>query len=187
MQTDLADQRFRETYQTNQRRVLAYFLRRTDATSARDGAAETFLVAWRRIDEVPSGDRTLPWLYGVARRVLANQRRSRNRYAALGQKLTGLDATEDESPEVIVLRRAEDREMLDAVARLRSEDQEIIELAVWDEVPHSQIAEMIGTSTHAITQRLHRITKQLARDLDRPASGAMRRDARPAPEGGVGL
>ena len=186
MQTDLADQRFREIYQANQRRVLAYFLRRTDATSARDGAAETFLIAWRRIDEVPMGDRTMPWLYGVARRVLANQRRSRNRQTSLSRKLTDSGPTQEPSPEVIVLRRAEDREMLDAVARLRSEDQEILQLAVWDEVPHSQIAEMIGTSAHAISQRLYRITKQLARDLERSSSGATRRVARPASEGGVG-
>lgn len=186
MQTDLADQRFREMYQANQRRILAYFLRRTDASSARDGAAETFLVAWRRIDEVPRGDRTLPWLYGVARRVLANQRRSRNRQDSLGRKLTESRPTEEQSPEVIVLRRAEDREMLDAVARLRTEDQEILQLAVWDEVPHNQIAEMIGTSAHAISQRLHRITKQLARDLDRASSGAIRRGALPTSEGGVG-
>jgi RNA polymerase sigma-70 factor (ECF subfamily) len=187
MQTDLADQRFREMYQADQRQILAYFLRRTDATSARDGAAETFLVAWRRIGEVPTGDRTLPWLYGVARRVLANQRRSHSRQNSLGQKLTDLGPTQEQSPEVIVLRRAEDREMLDAVARLRSEDQEILQLAVWDELPHSQIAEVIGTSPHAISQRLYRITKQLARDLERPSSGAMRRVARPASEGGVGL
>ncbi|MEA2023161.1 MAG: sigma-70 family RNA polymerase sigma factor [Actinomycetota bacterium] len=186
MQTDLADRQFREMYQENQRRVLAYFLRRTDATSARDGAAETFLVAWRRIDEVPSGDHTLPWLYGVARRVLSNQRRSRSRSAALGRKLADIDPPEDPSPEVIVLRRAEDREMLDAVARLRPEDQEILRLAVWEELPHSQIADMIGTSAHAIAQRIYRITKQLARDLERPSSRAERQIPRPSSEGGGG-
>jgi DNA-directed RNA polymerase specialized sigma24 family protein len=116
MQADLADQRFREMYQANQRQVLAYFLRRTDATSARDGAAETFLVAWRRIDHMPAGESTLPWLYGVSRRVLANQRRSRDRYQALGKRLNHAGQAEDPSPEVVVLRRAEDQEMLDAVA-----------------------------------------------------------------------
>lgn len=186
MQADLADQRFREMYDANQRRILAYFLRRTDATSARDGAAETFLVAWRRIADVPTGDRTLPWLYGVARRVLANQRRSRDRQASLGRRLTESGPTHEQSPEVVVLRRAEDREMLDAVARLRHEDQEILQLAIWDEVPHGQIAEMIGTSTHAIAQRLYRITKALARDLERPSFGVMRQVERPVSEGGVG-
>ena len=127
MQSDLAERRFQEIYRAHQRLVLAYFLRRTDATSARDGASETFLVAWRRIDDVPTGDNTLPWLYGVSRRVLANQRRSRDRYTALGQKLNHVGSTEQASPEVVVLRRAEDREMLDAVARLRTEDQEVLD------------------------------------------------------------
>jgi RNA polymerase sigma-70 factor (ECF subfamily) len=168
MRPDLAEQRFQEIYSAHQRHVLAYFLRRTDATSARDGAAETFLVTWRRIGEVPAGDSTLPWLYGVARRVLANQRRSRDRSNALSQKLNHLGTREESSPEVIVLRRAEDEEMLDAVERLRPEDQEVLRLVVWEELPHAQAGEVIGTSAHAITQRLYRITKHLARELQRP-------------------
>ena len=168
MQSDLAEQRFQEIYRAHQRRVLAYFLRRTDATSARDGASETFLTTWRRIDDVPDGDSTLPWLYGVSRKVLANQRRSRDRYAALGQKLNHVGSQNQPSPEVVVLRRAEDKEMLDAVAQLRPEDQEVLRLTVWEELPHAQVAEVIGTSPHAVTQRLHRITKQLARELQTP-------------------
>ena len=66
---------------------------------------------------------------------------------------------------MIVLRRAEDKEMLDAIARLRPQDQEVLRLAVWEELSHAQVGEVIGTSAHAIAQRLHRITKQLARDL----------------------
>ncbi|MDJ0664605.1 MAG: sigma-70 family RNA polymerase sigma factor [Acidimicrobiia bacterium] len=168
MQTDLAEQRFQEIYRQHQRHVLGYFLRRTDATSARDGAAEAFLVAWRRIEDVPAGQSTLPWLYGVSRRVLANQRRSRDRHTALGRKLTGIGAPDEPSPEVVVLRRAEEGEMLDAVGKLRPEDQEILLLTVWEELPHAQVAEVVGTSAHAIAQRLHRITRQLARDLRRP-------------------
>lgn len=186
MQAELADQRFRAMYHATEREVLAYFLRRTDEISARDGAAETFLVAWRRIDDVPVGDEALPWLYGVARRVLANQRRSRRRYAALGRKLSGIDVPDVPSPEVIVLRRSEDQEILDAVERLRPEDQEILRLAIWEELPHRQIAEMVGTSAHAITQRIYRITRQLARDVARPARSPVRRAAPPVSEGGGG-
>ncbi len=165
MQSDLAEQRFQEIYRAHQRQILAYFLRRTDATSARDGASETFLTAWRRIDDLPAGDSALPWLYGVSRKVLANQRRGRDRYAALGQKLNHVGSQDEPSPEVVVLRRAEDKEMLDAVARLRPADQEVLRLTVWEELPHAQVGEVIGTSAHAVTQRLHRITKQLAREL----------------------
>jgi RNA polymerase sigma-70 factor (ECF subfamily) len=118
--------------------------------------------------------------------VLANQRRSHKRYAALSRKLNSTKVPEDPSPEVIVLRRFEDREILDSVERLRPEDQEILRLAIWEELPHRQIAQMIGTSTHAITQRLYRITKQLAGDVERSRPGTGTRAAPPASEGGGG-
>ncbi|MDJ0954912.1 MAG: sigma-70 family RNA polymerase sigma factor [Acidimicrobiia bacterium] len=161
-----ADKRFRDIYEAYQRQVLAYFLRRTDAATARDGAAETFLVAWRRIDRVPDHEGALPWLFAVARRVLANQRRGRDRYAALNRKLSEAPSPTPPSPEAVMMRRAEDEQVLAAVARLRPMDREIVRLAVWEELPHAQIAEVVGTSPHAITQRLHRINRTLAKNLD---------------------
>ena len=60
--------------------MLGYALRRTDNTDdAADVLAETFLVAWRRPDEIPPGPQARLWLYGTARRVLANQRRAERR------------------------------------------------------------------------------------------------------------
>src|SRR4029453_6989545 len=59
---------------------LGYARRRVDRPEdAADVVADTMLVAWRRLDEVPSGRETRPWLFGVARRVLANGRRGRGR------------------------------------------------------------------------------------------------------------
>ena len=85
-----------------------------------------------------------------------------------------------------MLRRSEDQEILNAVERLRPEDQEILRLAVWEELPHRQIAEMIGTSAHAITQRIYRITRQLAGEVERPSPGVVRRAGPPVSEGGGG-
>ena len=84
------DRRFLCLYEAHHRAVYAYFKRRIDSESARDGTVETFLVAWRRIDKIPEGDRALPWLYGVARRVLANQRRARKRRGRLINRLARL-------------------------------------------------------------------------------------------------
>jgi hypothetical protein len=67
--------RFRRLFADHQRAVLGYALRRAQTpTDALDVVAETFLVAWRRIDVVPGRDDARPWLLSVARRVLANQR-----------------------------------------------------------------------------------------------------------------
>ncbi len=65
--------------------VLAYGLRRAPRAVAEDVASETFVIASRRIDEVPAA--ALPWLYGVARRVLANERRAETRRDQLTRAL----------------------------------------------------------------------------------------------------
>lgn len=77
--------RFERLYDAHYAPVLAYALRRSGRTVAHDVAAETFLVAWRRLDDVPVD--AAPWLYGVARRVLANERRAEKRRAALAERM----------------------------------------------------------------------------------------------------
>jgi RNA polymerase sigma-70 factor (ECF subfamily) len=80
--------RFRRLFAATERELLAYVLRRVDrAEDAADVVAETFLVAWRRLDKIPPGDEARLWLYGVARRQLANQRRGRLRRSRLADRL----------------------------------------------------------------------------------------------------
>ncbi len=160
-----AEARFQSIYTKHRRQVLAYFLRRTDATAAADGTAETFLVAWRRIEDVPAGEQTLPWLYGVARRVLANQRRGQKRAGALNRKLGRENPPAADTPEAVVVRRAEDEVLMAAVRKLRPIDQEVLLLAYWEELPHEQIGAVVGSTAHAVTQRIYRITKMLGREL----------------------
>ena len=81
---DLVVTRVYERYAAD---IAAYALRRSAAADAADVVADTFLVAWRRRGDIPAEPKTLPWLYGVARRVLANQRRSRNRRTRLHDRL----------------------------------------------------------------------------------------------------
>src|SRR5918997_1497412 len=82
--------RFERLYDAHYAAVLAYALRRSGRTIAHDVAAETFLVAWRRLEVVPVD--AAPWLYGVARRVLANERRAENRRAALAERMRAMPA-----------------------------------------------------------------------------------------------
>ena len=67
--------------------VKAYVLRRAAASTADDVVAEVFVVCWRRFEEVPVDP--LPWLLGVARRVLSTQRRGERRRGALHERLAG--------------------------------------------------------------------------------------------------
>ncbi len=75
--------RFTRVYEEHHKAILAYCLRRTSAHDAHDAAAEVFSVAWRRLDDMPTGDGQLLWLYGVAKNVLSHQRRSAGRFRRL--------------------------------------------------------------------------------------------------------
>ncbi len=164
------EQRFRSLYLDHYRQVYIYFRRRTDIECARDGTADTFLVAWRRLDDVPEGDRTLPWLYGTARRVLANQWRSRRRSDRLQEKLTGLGNSPEPGPEAAVVPEPHIQAVLDAMGRLSKADREIIRLAEWESLSHKEIADVLGCSAHAVDQRMHRARQRLAKylGLDNP-------------------
>ncbi|MDH3307506.1 MAG: sigma-70 family RNA polymerase sigma factor [Acidimicrobiia bacterium] len=161
-----SEERFQRLYQANVRQVYGYFLRRTDAEAAQDLTADTFLVAWRRLTVVPDGDRTLPWLYGVARRVLANHQRSAARARRLFSKVGWLRSETPPTPEVLVVRRREDLDVIDALGRLRPDDQELLRLTVWEELPYDQVGGLLGCSAHAVAQRRYRAVSHLARELD---------------------
>ncbi|MFJ2031521.1 RNA polymerase sigma factor [Streptosporangium sp. NPDC087985] len=140
-----------------------YALRRTDsADDVADVIAETFLIAWRRLDDVPEGDATLLWLYGTARRVLANHRRGESRRTALASRLRDELAAGQETappdPQADAVRAA--------FATLAPADREVLALACWEELTGPQIATVLGCSSTAARLRLHRARRRLARLLD---------------------
>lgn len=165
--TTARERRFTELFDKYHRQVYAYCRRRLDEESAREAASETFLVAWRRLDTVPPDDRAIRWLYAVARRVLANRFRSRRRSRNLLARIGGLAPESNPGPDDVALRHLEDQEILGALARLRTRDRELLRLAVWEELPHAQIGEVLGCSAHAVDQRIRRAEDRLARELGR--------------------
>lgn len=159
-----AQARFESLYAAHGRAVLAYAVRRTPNTQdAADVLADTFLVAWRRLDQVPSGDEARLWLYGVARNVLANQRRSEQRRERLADRLRhelseALDGVAVPTGGGVV--RA-------ALAQLGPEDQEILRLCGWEELTPGDIAKVLGISHVAARSRLHRARHRLRGALQR--------------------
>ena len=162
----VAEERFRRIYAAYERQVYAYCLRRIDRDQAIDCTADTFLVAWRRISDVPAGDGELQWLYRTAHHVIGDRYRSRTRNRALVDALKANPiADHSVEPETVVVRREADTAVLDALDRLRPADQEVLRLAVWEELPHAEIGELLGCSAHAVDQRVHRAAKRLGRQL----------------------
>lgn len=158
----LAEERFRHIYAAHVRGVLVYALRRTaDADDAADAVAETFLVAWRRLPEVPPGEETRPWLYGVARRTLANQRRGEQRRHRLAERLRVDLAAVASHPS----SEDHDERLHSALESLDPDDREILRLSAWEELSPAQAARVLGISAIAARSRLHRARRRLARAL----------------------
>jgi RNA polymerase sigma factor (sigma-70 family) len=156
--------RFQAVFDTNYHLVLGYALRRTGSREdAEDVVAETFLTAWRRLEEVPPGSGARPWLYGVARNALANQRRGERRR----ERLTGRLHAEQVSPPQHA--HADDAARLGAAfARLGDDDRELIALAAWEGLDAGEIATVLRCSRNAARIRLHRARRRLARELQEP-------------------
>jgi RNA polymerase sigma-70 factor (ECF subfamily) len=164
------DSRFDSLYRGHHREILAYFIRRIPRSDAEDAAADVFTVAWRRLDQIPKGDQAVGWLYGVAHKVLSNHWRAGRRALRLNRRLVGLGSPAPETPELQVVRSAEDQILIRALDRLRSSDREILKLASWEKLPHRSIGELLGISEAAVDQRISRARKRLAKLLERSES-----------------
>jgi RNA polymerase sigma-70 factor (ECF subfamily) len=133
-------------------------LRRTTKEEAEEVVAETFVVAWRRLEAVP-GD-PMPWLLGVARRVLANQRRGAGRRKALDQRLAAAprpNALAPDPSEQVVARWA----LENALAHLSEWDREALMLVAWDGLDNRNAAIVMRCSPAVFAVRLHRARRRL--------------------------
>ena len=156
---DDRERAFRSIYAAHFDAVLGYALRRVDRPEdAGDVTAETFLVAWRRLSHAPREPELRPWLYGVARRVLANHRRGERRRSALGDRLRHeLRAHVPDASDDVVQRE----DVTAAMGRLSARDQEVLELHLWEGLESREIAEVLGITTTVVRPRLSRARTRL--------------------------
>lgn len=110
---------------------------------------------------MPEGEEARLWLYGVARRTLANQRRGERRRTALAERLRAELAVAPAADE----RESRLREIADALARLSDGEAELLRLEGWEGLDARQIAVVLGISANAVRIRLHRARRRLAREL----------------------
>lgn len=162
----LAEVRFSDLYRDHARGLLGYALRRSaDPDDAADIVAETFLIAWRRLGEVPLDGKARLWLFGTARHVLANQDRGARRRDRLTMRLR------DELRQQLPVHQAlEGSPLLEALAELGEADRELLMLIGWEELTPTQAAEALGISPFAARTRLHRARRRLRAQLAKQPS-----------------
>lgn len=168
-----AELRFTALYDTHAQAVSSYLARRLPAPDRGDALAEVFTVLWRKIDDVP--DKARPWLFGIARKVAANQVRAGGRASRLRQHLAAQPSPAagdfvDASNTATDLARA--------FEELRESDREVLRLLAWDGLSVSDAAQALRCSSAAVVTRLHRARRRLRRHLGAEAHAT---EVAPAP------
>jgi RNA polymerase sigma factor (sigma-70 family) len=161
------DGRFVEIYESFYGFVYAFCRRRVEQSRVEDVVAETFLVAWRRIDEIPDGEDALRWLYAVAYRVVGHQWRGSARQRKLGKKLAVIAVEAATPPDQFVVVSDEAARVLQAASRLKRSDRELLIMAIWDELSYADIASILNIKTSAVKQRVYEARKRLTKEYNR--------------------
>lgn len=158
MTQDEREKRFRDLYTDHWQAIFRYALRRTgNEASAQDVVVETFTVCWRRLDEIR--DPALPWLYGVAGRLVATHMRQERRQRLLVERIVATDiAVRGKAPPADA---GEFNELLGALSRLARKDQEVLLLVAWEGLTHEEAAQVLGCSRGAFTKRLAKARSRL--------------------------
>jgi RNA polymerase sigma-70 factor, ECF subfamily len=173
---------FRDHYDA----VLAYALARSDPETAKDAAAATFLVAWRRRADLPG--QALPWLLAVTRRTLADQRRSRERQQALARRLAAQPEASDVEPDPAE-RLGGPSQVMDALRMLSPADRELLTLVAWDGLTNTEVAAVLGRPRMVVGVRLHRARQRFRGALaaaDQLTGGEPGQRNMPSPRPGPG-
>jgi RNA polymerase sigma-70 factor, ECF subfamily len=166
--------RFEQLYRETRRDLLAYALRRTrSAEDAADVLAETYLIAWRKLDSLPRGEDARLWLFGVARNVLRRGATRQHALSAmverLAQELREQEATEPASQNALAPR------IQAALQALPETQREVLLFTAWEGLTPREIAVATRTPVNLVRVRLHRARTHVRRALsERPGSEASR-------------
>lgn len=151
-------ERFRVFYDASYPRIVAYVARRARAHGDTDDiVAEVFATAWRRLDDIPPDERAIAWVYGVARRTLANHYRATDRRNRLVERLQDRFPAPTGAVDLVH----------EALEKLRPDDREILTLNVWDDLDSPEIAMILGIPPSTAAVRLHRAKKRFTREWQR--------------------
>lgn len=181
---DPPDAAFEALFNAYAQMIRLYCGRRLDRQAVDDAVADVFAVAWKKIDRAPTDDSVLPWLYGIAYRVVLHQWRRGGRLGRLQSKTEQVrhDTTPDTAE--VVLEHEEYRLVREAASRLQPIDQEILRLTMWEEISLRDAGLALGISPNAAKQRAHRARKKLVQEYRR-LSGETLASGRAHEKGGI--
>ena len=163
--------RFDALYREHAGEVRRYVRRRWDAQSADDVVADVFVVTWRRLDDVPNDP--LPWLLGVARRMVANRRRGNERDHALRDRIRSEQFRA--APSVGADAPSDGEGVWVALSTLSERDREALLLVAWEGLSTARAARVLGVGPNTFAARLYRARRRFAHALHLQTNDASQR------------
>jgi RNA polymerase sigma-70 factor (ECF subfamily) len=162
---DDVEERFRAMYEERYAAVYRYVFRRLGGSreDALDVSSEIFATAWRRRTTVPSAPDDLPWLYGVARRIVARHQRGWQRRHRLMRRLESEAVAHGQQTEES--DASNKQRIRSAVLGLTPSDREVLSLLLWEQVNQEEAAQIMGCSANAVAQRFKKAKERLRRQL----------------------
>ncbi len=154
------DDHFTEVYQAHYRQVYSYAVTRAGRQLADEVVAETFLVAWRRLPQLPTAA-PLPWLLAVARNIVGERYRAEVRQQAVAAEMRAWITDEELSVADVADGVAERAAVLTALTQLSDGDRELLTLVAWHGLAPAHAARVLGCSTATYYVRLHRARRHL--------------------------
>jgi RNA polymerase sigma-70 factor (ECF subfamily) len=158
--------RFESIAHTVHEPVQRYLGRRANAADVPDLLNDVLLVIWRRLDDVPTGN-PLPWSYGVARRCVANLRRTDARRLRLVNRVGAATLTAEPAQPI----REGHTDVALALERLDDDERELIRLWAWEQLEPREIAVVLDTTANAVSLRLTRVKRKLSATIARQDAG----------------
>src|ERR1019366_10040388 len=135
--------------------IWSYVARRVSQQSVDDVVSRSFAVAWQKYQTIPQPPEDRLWMFGVARRCIADQRRSDDRQLRLVARIA-VEAQELHPP----LDSSGDPravEVLLAIDELAPLDREALQLVLWDGLSHDDAARVMECSVSAFESRYRQI------------------------------
>lgn len=160
---------FERLYTTMFPEIAGYVRRRCGGAEADDVIGQVFAVAWRRFDDIPRPPQDRLWLFGVARRALAEAERATRRRRRLGLRLAAEAIVA--SPSAAAPDPAAER-VIEALTTLRAADREALRLVLWEALSHAEAAEVLGCTANAFEIRYRRARAAVRDQLMRSAGVA---------------
>ncbi len=144
-------------------RVFTYFRYRfNDPALCDDLCAQTFLQALEHIDQfIPERGPLVGWLFGIARNLANKHLRRNRRFPQLSLDNLPFVPCKDASPEEQTVENDEQREMLQMIACLSSQQRDVLALKFSADLNNRQIAALTGLSEQNVAVMIFRAIRKL--------------------------